>query len=180
MSRIKRILPALPVLGRDVPNLGRPDEVIDEANDAWRRPLQVEEVASLSLLEQLRKDPAAIGFPAMLPVELALKTGKVREIFEHYGLCVDDYHKLKTDPLFLEAVASATKMAQNGGWSFRMKALLQSEEMLKSSWVLIHSADTPPNVKKDLIIATWRAAGVADPEQVDSKKTNFSISVNLA
>lgn len=166
-------------MGALVPTVGTDAPPAEGSDDAWRRPLQVGEVASLSLLEQLRKDPAAIGFPAMLPVELALKTGKVREIFSNYGLDIEDYARLKTDHLFLEAVASATKMAANSGWSFRMKALLQSEEMLKSSWVLIHSADTPANVKKDLIIATWRAAGVADPEQVDSKKTNFSISVNL-
>jgi hypothetical protein len=61
-----------------------------------------------------------------------------------------------------------------------MKAALQSEELLKSSWKLIHSADTPPGVKKDLIIATWRAAGVADPEQTEGSRSAFQININLA
>lgn len=172
---MKKILPNLPVLGTTVPSEGS----FDEGDPAWRRPLQTHEVASLSLLEQLRKDPAAIGFPAMLPVEIALKTGKIQEIFAHYGLGKDDYLRLREDPLFLEAVASAQQRMKDSGYSFRMKALLQSEEMLKSSWTLIHSADTPPNVKKDLIIATWRAAGVADPEQTESNKAVFNIQMNL-
>ena len=142
------------------------------------REIGQEDLATFSLLDKLKRDPAGFGFPAMLPVELALG-GKVKETFEAYGLSIDDYHRLKTDHFFLEAIAHAKKQMANQGWSFRMKALLQSEELLRSSWKMIHSADTPPNVKKDLIIATWRAAGVADPEQTENAKSNFSITLNL-
>lgn len=136
-------------------------------------------LATYSLLDRLRNDPASIGFPAMLPVELALGTGKVSAIFAEYGLTIEDYHRLKTDHVFLEALAKARKMTMTEGWSFKMKAMLQSEELLKSSWAMIHSADTPASVKKDLIIATWRAAGLADPEQTEGSRSNFSITLNL-
>jgi hypothetical protein len=164
-------------------NAGIGAAINSDANDDYADPDQREihqaDLATYSLLDKLKRDPAGIGFPAMLPVELALNTGKVSDTFESYGLTINDYHRLKTDPLFLEAIQSAKKMAGNQGWSFRMKALLQSEELLRSSWSMIHSADTPPNVKKDLIVATWRAAGVADPEQTESAKNNFNIVMNL-
>jgi hypothetical protein len=41
-----------------------------------------------------------------------------------------------------------------------MKARLQAEEMLKTSWRMVQDKETPANVRADLIKATVRWAGL--------------------
>lgn len=135
-------------------------------------------VAAYSLLERLDKDPSELSFPAMLPIELVLKTAPVKQIFESYDLTREDAERLAKDPTFIEALKNAAEMNQEHGWGFRMKALMQSEALLGTSWRLIHSADTPPVVKKDLILGTWRAAGVGTTTGEDGKPS-FAIQINL-
>jgi len=110
--------------------------------------LERDDFAVYTLTEKLERDPANLGFPAMLPVEIALKTAPLKDIFEAYGLTREDYDRLKEDPVFLLAVKKAAEMAKKEGFSFRMKALMQAEELLRLLRTLIHSADTPPQVKK--------------------------------
>lgn len=141
--------------------------------------LERADFAIYTLTEKLDADPAKLGFPAMLPIEIALKTAPLKDIFEAYGLTHSDYLKLKEDPVFLMAVKKAAEMAQKEGFSFRMKALMQAEELLKTSWTLIHSADTPASIKKDLILGTWRAAGVAESAEKPGAGQAFQININL-
>jgi hypothetical protein len=135
-------------------------------------------LACYSLLERLDKDPAALGFPPMLPIELALKTASVKDIFESYDLTRADAEALMSNAVFIDALKTARDLSLEHGWSFKMKALMQSEALLGTSWRLIHSADTPPVVKKDLILGTWRAAGVGAAGAEDSKPS-FAIQINL-
>jgi hypothetical protein len=52
------------------------------------------------------------------------------------------------------------------GMSFKLKARLQSEALLETSWRLIHapSSEVPPAVKAKLMEATWRMAGFDNKE----------------
>jgi hypothetical protein len=129
-------------------------------------------------------DPAELGWPPTLPIEVALKTASVKEICEAYGLSRDDWEKLRHDPVFIAEVAEANEALKKEGMSFRMKARLQSEELLKTSWKMIHapSDEVPPAVKADLIKFTIKAAGLSEEKAAASTGqvgTALQININL-
>jgi hypothetical protein len=126
-------------------------------------------------------DPASLSWPPTLPIEIVLKTAPIREICEGYGLTREDYETLKKDPAFQACVAElAGELKKDKGLSFKFKARLQSEELLKTSWKLIHSGndEVPPNVKADLIKFTWRVAGL-EPDKAQAGKVVVPLQINL-
>jgi hypothetical protein len=118
----------------------------------------------MNALAPLRPDdPAELGYPPTLPVEVALRTAPIPRICEAYGITREEWGELRQDPAFVahvKRIVDAVK--KDGGLGFRLKAQLQSEELLKTSWRLIHSPtdEVPPSVKADLIKFTIRAAGL--------------------
>jgi hypothetical protein len=127
------------------------------------------------------RDPASIAWPPTLPVEIALKTAPMNDIREAYGYSNEEWMRLKDDPAFLADLAAAVQMVKQEGMSFRLKARLQAEELLKTSWRLIHAPtdEVPSSVKADLIKATARWAGYDNKEQVGPGGTSFAIQINL-
>ena len=109
----------------------------------------------------LTADPAALGWPPALPLELALQQTPVREICQAYGMTRLDYDRLRQDKAFRRAVTQAYNTLQEEGASFRLKARAQSEELLKTSWNLIHRPldEVSASVKAQLIQMTIRVAG---------------------
>jgi hypothetical protein len=126
-------------------------------------------------------DPAEIGWPPTLPIELALRTGTTRSICEGYGIDKEAWEILKAKPLFLDAVARVHETLKKEGMSFKLKAMLQSEELLKTSWALIHapSAEVPASVKADLIKTTIRAAGLDASLDQKGASTAAGMQVNI-
>ena len=125
-------------------------------------------------------DPAELGFPPMLPIELALRVAPVREICEAYDISKEEFTALSEDPVFIRAYAAAKEELQKDGVSFRMKAKMQAEELLKKSWALIHSDHTPATIKADLIKATVRWAGYDAKDGVaGGVGTAFQINIHL-
>jgi hypothetical protein len=125
-------------------------------------------------------DPAELGFPPMLPIELAMRTAPVPEICAAYGIGKDELTTLIKDPLFAAAFHAAKEMLQKDGMSFRIKARMQAEELLKKSWALIHSDHTPTPVKADLIKSTIRWAGYEPKGDGPGGVGNaFQININL-
>ena len=128
------------------------------------------------------RDPAKVGWPATLPIELALKTAAPTELKVEYGYTDEEWSALRYDPLFLADVAAAFEMVKKDGMTFKMKARLQSEELLKQSWVMIHSSndEVPASVKADLIKTTYRVAGYDNKESASGVVSNgLSIQINL-
>ena len=128
-------------------------------------------------------NPADIGYPPTLPIEVAMKTASIQDICAAYGLEKEDWDKLRNDPVFISDVAAAVEMLKKEGMSFKMKARLQAEELLKTSWKLIHAPmdEVPPSVKADLIKFTVRAAGLeADAKAGNTgNQNNLQININL-
>jgi len=128
-------------------------------------------------------NPAEIGtYPPTLPVEIALRTASLQDICAAYGITHDDWLQLKNDPVFVQDLAAAVELVKKDGMSFKLKAKLQSEELLKTSWRMIHSNndDVPASVRADLIKFTVRAAGLADPtEKAGTNANNLQININL-
>lgn len=126
------------------------------------------------------EDPALLGFPPMLSIELAMHSAPVPEICAAYGITKEEFIVLVDDPLFVQAYAGAKEMLQKDGMSFRIKAKLQAEELLKKSWAIIHSDSTPSNVKADLIKSTVRWAGYEPKGDGPGGVGNaFQININL-
>lgn len=127
------------------------------------------------------RDPANIAWPPTLPVEIALKTAPMNDIREAYGYSSEEWARLKDDPAFLADLAAAVQMVKQEGMSFKLKARLQAEELLKTSWRLIHAPadEVPSSVKADLIKATARWAGYDNKEQGGSSGPSFAIQINL-
>lgn len=135
------------------------------------------------LLENLNPDPAIGVYPPTLPVEIVLKTATIREICESYGLSKEDWDNLRAREDFRADVLRYKEIVKIEGMSFKLKAMLQSEELLKTSWQMIHKQDgsVPPAVRADLIKATWRIAGL-EPDKNSgngSGQTALQININL-
>lgn len=125
-------------------------------------------------------DPSELGFPPMLPIELAMRTAPVAEICAAYDIDKDQFIDLTRDPLFVQAFKNAQEMLQKDGMSFRIKARMQAEELLKKSWAMIHSDHTPTTVKADLIKSTVRWAGLEPKNDTGGGLGNaFQININL-
>lgn len=128
------------------------------------------------------RDPAELGWPPTLPIEIALKTAPLDDIRQAYGYDMAEWMALKDNPAFLSDLAAAVQMVQQEGMSFKLKARIQAEELLKTSWRLIHAPqdEVPSSVKADLIKATARWAGYDNKEAAGGSGGNqLNIQINL-
>lgn len=139
---------------------------------------------STDLTIPLPSDPATLGWPPTLAIEIALKTHPVHEVCEMYGIDRVEWQMIRADPRFIQELTRATAMLREEGMSFKIKAKLQAEEMLKESWRMVHdtSGAVPPSVKADLIKFTVRAAGLSEEKPAAGAAgavAGLSISINL-
>lgn len=119
-------------------------------------------------------------YPPMLPVELALRINSPKAICEAYGLTREEFEELAANPTFQADLKRAMEAVRRDGMSFKLKARLQAEELLKTSWTLIHNPAIPPGVRADLIKFTIRAAGLdGSKELAEAGRPTLSIQVNL-
>lgn len=111
----------------------------------------------------LTADPAALGWPPSLPLDLVLSQQPVREICASYGIERYEYERLRNNPNFRRAIETAIEMLkEEDSAPFKLKARAQSEELLKTSWALIHKPldQVSAAVKAQLIMFTVRCAGL--------------------
>lgn len=120
-------------------------------------------------------------YPPTLPVELALRTSTPKAICEAYGLTRADLEHLLTVEAFRVDLRKAQDMVRREGMSFRLKARLQAEELLRTSWKLIHDTNMPPAVRADLLKFTVRAAGLdgSKDQGAADKAPPLNIQINL-
>lgn len=137
------------------------DEVMDEMADDILAP----------------SDPATLGWPPTLTIELALRTASVKEICESYGLSKADFAALRDNPGFVSELAGYCEMVRKEGVSFKMKARLQAEELLKTSWRIIHDKTAGAQVRADLIKATMKWAGYDNTEKAGGAALGLQINI---
>lgn len=130
-------------------------------------------------------DPAAIGYPPTLPVEIALRMRPVKEVCESYGIDHNAWKDLCANPVFVDDLKARMIELQSEGSTFKLKARLQAEELLQTSWNLIHESNAivPPSVKADLIKFTVRAAGLdgsKDQALAASQQNALQINIDLS
>jgi len=126
-------------------------------------------------------DPARLGYPATLALEIAMRTSGTRAVCEAYGITEEEWELIRHDPTFLDDLQRAVDMLKEEGMSFKVRAKLQAEELLKTSWRMIHNPHTPPNVAADLIKSTIRWAGhEAAASATAAPGSGFSINIHFA
>lgn len=158
----------------DIEDDDLPEEPVD------RRELMLARIAEDQ--KQLGRDPALLGYPPTLPIEVALRTATNAEICKSYNISKDQWDQLTNDPVFRGDVAKAMEFIQQEGMTFKVKAKLQAEEFLKKIWRMVHATDgsVPPAVQADLIKFTVRAAGLdGSTEKGGSNQQALQININL-
>ena len=105
---------------------------------------------------------------------------KLSEILKQHQFSRSDYLLFQHDPVFVRSVESYRNEIRDKGLSFKLKARAQAEELLQTSWLLIHSPDVSPAVKADLIKSTVKWAGLEPKEEQNAIATGgVTISINL-
>jgi hypothetical protein len=78
-------------------------------------------------------------------------------------------------------VESFREEVRTKGLTFRVKARAQAEELLKTSWILIHDPIVSPAVKADLIKSTVKWAGLDTTPAGENANSagGVTITINL-
>ena len=106
---------------------------------------------------------------------------KLDELLERHEFEAADLLVFNKDSLFLKKVEAYREEVRTKGLTFRVKARAQAEELLKTSWLLIHDPIVSPAVKADLIKSTVKWAGLDTAPAGDGAGAagGVTISINL-
>jgi hypothetical protein len=88
------------------------------------------------------------------------------EVKTRHGIDANDLLVFNKDPVFLKRVQVYRDEVREKGITFRLKARAQAEELLTTSYMLIHDPGVSPAVKADLIKSTVKWAGL-EPKNTD-------------
>jgi len=106
----------------------------------------------------------------------------IDEVMARHNITIDDMGRFNTDKVFLKKVEELRGEIRANGMTFKLKARAQAEELLTTSWTLIHSPDVSAAVKADLIKSTVKWGGL-EPKPTDSMdgggSGGVSITINL-
>lgn len=102
------------------------------------------------------------------------------EVRDRHKITTSDIIDYNKDPVFLKKVEHYRGEVRDKGLTFKMKARAQAEELLKTSWTLIHSPDVSAAVKADLIKSTVKWGGLEPKGEVSAEGTGgVRITINL-
>lgn len=76
------------------------------------------------------------------------------EVIERHKITPSEMLVFNADPVFRKKIEVYRDDIREKGVTFRLKARAQAEELLTTSWQLIHSPEVSPAVKADLIKST--------------------------
>lgn len=132
-----------------------------------------------SLPLHLTKWTDRLAFDVALCLEGSGET--LDEIKTRHKIDASDLLVFNADPVFLKRVESYRDEVREKGLTFRLKARAQAEELLTTSYMLIHDPAVSPAVKADLIKSTVKWAGL-EPKNTDDQNANtggVKIMINL-
>ena len=126
------------------------------------------------------KDPAQLAFPPLMPMEIALKVDTLPNICRAYGYSREEFAVLAQHPVFIKAYQEAVEKLKVEGMSFRVKAAMQAEAYLETSYKMVQDEATSDNVRADLIKNTVKWAGLEPkPGAEAGTGQSFNIQINL-
>ena len=86
------------------------------------------------------------------------------ELMARHNITASDVLAFNADPVFLRKVEHYRDEIRDKGMTFKLKARAQAEELLTTSWMLIHDPGVSPAVKADLIKSTVKWGGLEPKE----------------
>jgi hypothetical protein len=120
-----------------------------------------------------------LAFDVALTLEGSGET--LQEVITRHNISANDILMFNTDRVFLKKVEGYRTEVREKGLTFKLKARAQAEELLTTSWLLIHSPEVSPAVKADLIKSTVKWAGLEpkDAGPQDNGTGGVKITINL-
>lgn len=105
----------------------------------------------------------------------------LQEIMGRHNITANDILVFNADHVFLKKVEHYRAEVKDKGLTFKLKARAQAEELLTTSWMLIHDSAVSPAVKADLIKSTVKWAGLEpkDAGPQDQSTGGVKITINL-
>ena len=105
----------------------------------------------------------------------------LQEVMTRHNITANDILTFNADPIFLKKVEHYREEVREKGLTFKLKARAQAEELLTTSWMLIHDPAVSPAVKADLIKSTVKWGGL-EPKNVETDvgaNGGVRITINL-
>lgn len=119
-----------------------------------------------------------LAFDMALTLENSGET--LQEVMARHHLTADQILVFRGDPVFLKKVEHYRAEIRDKGLTFKLKARAQAEELLTTSWLLIHDPAVSPAVKADLIKSTVKWAGLEPKNEVTTDGSGgVKITINL-
>lgn len=103
---------------------------------------------------------------------------EMSEMLSRHRISQDEILVFSKDPVFLKKVEHYREEVREKGLTFRMKARAQAEELLVTSWTLIHSPDVSAAVKADLIKQTVKWGGL-EPKNDTEVTTGGGVRITI-
>jgi hypothetical protein len=100
------------------------------------------------------------------------------EIMARHNINANDILVFNNDPIFLRKVEHYRNEIRDKGMTFKLKARAQAEELLTTSWMLIHDSAVSPAVKADLIKSTVKWAGL-EPKDVGPSDNSGGVKITI-
>ena len=124
-------------------------------------------------------DDLPIVWQSSLVLDIAMGTDE-DTICEAYSLQYPQLTAIKNDPAFMGRLKKAADDLNKEGATFRLKAQMQAEALLQTSFAMIHSDEIDPKVRAKLISDTVRWAGYDNAAAVGSEVgPGISIHIDL-
>jgi len=118
-----------------------------------------------------------LAFDVALALEGSGET--LDEIKQRHRITASDLLVFNKDRVFLKKVEAYREDIRDKGITFKLKARAQAEELLTTSWLLIHSADVSPAVKADLIKSTVKWAGLEAKTDEGTGGASGGVKINI-
>ena len=120
-----------------------------------------------------------LAFDVALMLEGSGET--LQEVLLRHKIAGIDLLGFNKDPVFLKKVEHYQSEVREKGLTFKLKARAQAEELLTTSYLLIHDPAVSPAVKADLIKSTVKWAGLEpkNTEVSDGAGGGVRITINL-
>lgn len=104
----------------------------------------------------------------------------LQEVLSRHRITAHQLLDFNADPVFLKKVEHYRLEIREKGMTFKLKARAQAEELLTTSWLLIHDPAVSAAVKADLIKSTVKWAGLEPKDTVQTDNGGgVKITINL-
>lgn len=118
-----------------------------------------------------------LAFDTALMLEGSGET--LQEVIARHQISANDILIFNKDPIFLKKVEHYREEIREKGITFKLKARAQAEELLTTSWMLIHDPGVSPAVKADLIKSTVKWGGLEPKNDVSTEGAGGGVKITI-